>query len=449
MTRKNIGEIGALLQNPIGALVVVSVVWHVVLWAAGIRFSWYASVFLFIMDAAVAYFLLDRLTYFFAQFVLPIQNPKQRLEIYERVRDFETGRRGPALFIKNGRVISHEGEMERKSPGLIVADTASAAVLRTDAEFTGTAGPGVSFTRANERIAGSVDLRPQWQYIGPEGGGEKTDAVTRDEVELKATISVKFSIRRPKQKKPSESGVTSEYGYDEEAARRAIVGEFIEAAGDEKALVSWEEIPADLVVGVWREYVHKFKLMELFTPLTPEGETGLQLVEKMMNKRVTQPKVQSMDSIGNLTQDWTSSIEYDQLQNHGLEITEVRIHNVHLSEADEKLILEQWRPEWMKSIQQEEKSLNDADALIATVAREESSRRFASLIAAQFKPEGAMPNPFRTLAALIKPVREFVLEQSVAGNDMEARLRKINDVWKWLIDHEAEFLRMGQGEKRS
>lgn len=436
-----------MFQNPFGAMVAANLVWHLVVWAAGIKFNALVSVFLFVIDLAVAAFLLDRLTYFFAQFVLPIQNPKQRQEIYERVRDFETGKRGPALFIKNGHVIAHEHELEKKGPGLIVADTASAAVLRTDSEWGATIGPGVNFTKANEYIAGSVDLRPQWQYIGPEGGGERTDAVTRDEVEIKATISIKFSIRRPKQKSPSPSGVISEYGYDEEAVRRAILGEFIEVDGDEKAHISWKEVPADLVVGIWREYVHKFKLMELFTPLNGGGKTGLQIIEEMMNKRVTQPNVEGMDNIGNLTQDWTPSLEYEQLQRHGLEITEVRIHNIHLSEADEKPIIEQWKPEWLKNIQQEEKALADARALITTSAREESSRRFASLIAAQFKPQDSALNPFQTLERLMKPMREFVLEQSAAGNDMEARLRKLNDIWKWLIDHDAEFQRMQEGRK--
>ena len=438
------------MQTPVGVIIAANVVWQIVAWGAGIidyalnQVAYYViSGVIFMADIAVAYFLLDRLTYFFAQFVLPIQNPKYRDEIYNRVRDFETdGKRGPALFIKNGRVIANEEELEKKGPGLIVVDTASAAVLRTDTELRDTVGPGVKFTKDKEYIEGSVDLRQQWQYIGPEGGGEKTEGTTRDEVEIKATISIKFCIRRPKQNKPTESGVISEYGYDAEAVRNAITREFIEVGDDELSLISWEEIPADLVVGIWREYVHKFKLMELFTPVNNRGETGLQVIERMINLRVTKPDVEGMDSIGTPTQDWVPSREFAQLQKHGLEITEVRIHNIQLAQADEDQILAQWRPEWMKSIQQEEKSLNETEALIATVAREEASKRFSSLLAGQFKADNSAPNPFRSLTALIKPLKDFVLEQGAAGNDMETRLRKLNDIWKWLIDHDAEFVRM-------
>ncbi len=439
--RKLFEQIGAFLKTPPGVIVAMNVIWHIIVWAAGINPNYIVSAIVFAVDIAVAYYLLDRLIFFYAQFILPIQNSKYRNEIYSRVKSFE-GKRGPALFIKNGRVIMQEGEEEKRGPGLIVVDTASAVVLRTDTEIKDTVGPGIKFTKGNEYIAGSVDLRQQWQYIGPDGGSEKTDGTTRDEVEIKATISIKFSIRRPKQNKPTESGVTSEYGYDEAAVRNAIMREFIEVDEEQKTLISWEEIPADLVVGIWREYVHKFKLMELFSPVNERGESGLQVIEQMINKRVTKSNVEAMDSIGNLTKEWVESREYAQLQKHGLEITEVRIHDIHLATEDEEQIFVQWKPEWMKSIQQEERSMSDTEALIATVAREESSKRFASLVAKSFNVESVESNPFKTLAALIKPIKEFVLEQSVAGNDMEARLRKLNDLWKWMVDHDAEFMRL-------
>ncbi len=439
--------IGRFIKTPPGVIFAVNVVWHIVVLAMDIEFNYIVSGVILMVDIVIAYYLLDRLTYFFSQFVLPIQNPKDRREIYTRVKNFETGSRGPAIFIKNGQLIYHEGEMERRGPGLIVLDTASAAVLRTDTEIRDTVGPGVKFTKPNEYIAGSVDLRQQWQFIGPNGDGQKTDAVTRDEMEIQATISIKFSIRRPKEKKPTESGVISEYGYDEEAARSAITREFIETDEEENAnIISWQEIPADLVVGIWREYVHKFKLAELFATVNEKGQSGLQVIEEMINHRVRKPSLQAMDNIGNLTSEWIDSREYAQLQKHGLEISEVRIHNVHLHGADEEQILAQWKPEWMKSIQQEEKALNETEALLATMAREESSKRFATLIAKSFTDAPAV-NPFRTLEALIKPIKEYILNQTMAGNDgMDARLRKLNEIWKWLIDNDAEFTR-AQGGK--
>ena len=152
MIRRNSGGIGAFLQSPIGVALSTNAVWFVVAYLAGIRYSYsYAylvNLFLLGVDLFVAYYLLDRLIFFFSQFILPIQNPKHRQEIYSRVKNFETNDRGPALFIKNGRVITHEGEEDKHGPGVIVLDTASAAVLRTDTEIRDTVGPVVDAPRS-------------------------------------------------------------------------------------------------------------------------------------------------------------------------------------------------------------------------------------------------------------------------------------------------------------
>ena len=171
MLRKLFGGIGSFLQTPVGVIITTNVVWQIVMWVMNIPTNYtvyyIVSAVILGLDIFVAFTLRDKLIYFFSQFVLPIQNPKYRQDIFARVRNFETGYRGPALFVKNGRVIKHEGEANKRGAGLIVLDTASALVLRTDTEIKDTVGPGIKFTKGNEYIAGSVDLRAQWQFIGP------------------------------------------------------------------------------------------------------------------------------------------------------------------------------------------------------------------------------------------------------------------------------------------
>lgn len=446
--RKTFSETGSFLQTPSGVIVITSVVWHIILWAAGINFNYIVSLILLGVDIFVGYYLLDQLIFFFSQFILPIQNQKHRREIYKRVKNFETGKRGPALFIKNGRVITHEGEMDKRGPGLIVLDTASAAVLRTDTEIKDTIGPGVKFTFGNEYIAGSVDLRSQWQYVGPNiFSDQQTLGKTRDGAEVSATISIKFSIKRPKHKTPTESGVTSQYGYDEESVRNAILSEIIEIDDEEKSPMLWNEFPVYLVVNIWREYAQKFKINEMFAA-NESGESGLQFIERMINKRVRQGNMEALDDMGNPTILKADSREFKELQERGLEIDEVRIHNVHFDAATEEQILSQWNPDWLKNIQREEKVLNETEALIGTVAREEASKRFARLASRSFDTSLAAgkPNPFKTLQLLIKPLKEFILEQSSAGKDMENRLRKLDEIWKWLLDNSSELSRSQEGK---
>lgn len=446
MIRKVTSGIGSLLRHPIGVIVTTNAVLVGALWLAKVPVNFYISAGMVIVDAVVAYYLLDRLIYFFAQFVLPIQNEKYRQEIYSRVRNFETGYRGPALFVKNGRVIMHKGEEDKRGAGVIILDTASALVLRTDTQITDTAGPGVKFTRGDEYIAGSVDLRTQWQYIGPLAGDavppadsngqmryKQTQGLTRDGFEVAASISIKFSIRRPRQKTMTEGGVISQYGYDEDAVRNAITREMVELTSPDKARMEWKRLPAHLVVNAWREYIRKFKLGDLFN-----GETsGLQLIEKMINKRMKQPSVEGLDDTGMRTGEWVNSIEYHQLTSRGLEIQEVRIHNIVFDPDMEKKYIEQWSADWLKHAQREEKLLKEKESILETISLEEAGKNFARIASRQFGGKVTMPqeNVFKTLQLLIQPLKEHLLAVNSPNNDTDKELRKLEEIWKWLLDN--------------
>jgi hypothetical protein len=457
--------IGAFLQNPIGMVLTINAVWHIVAWITGIPTNYWVSLLLIVVEILVAYVLLDRLVYFFSQFVLPIQNPKYRKEIYSRVMNFETGARGPALFIKNGRVIMHEGEVDKHGPGVIVLDTASAAVLRTDTEIKDTVGPGVVFTKSykhnnefhNEYIAGSVDLRSQWQFIGPIASDpplqnppppmdpkdeiqfrrKQTSGLTRDGFEVAPTISIKFSIKRPAEKKLSDNGVKSQYGFDADSVRNAITREVIllGAFDNSKAPMEWNKLPSHLVVNIWREYIRKFKLGDLFAS---RGVSGLQIIEEKINKRITKSHFEGLDDTGNGTGEWLESLEFKQLQSRGLEITEVRIHNVLFDAEMEKQTIDQWSTEWLKLAKKEEAYLKEKETLIETASRNEASKTFARIVSKQYsgkKSNTPQQNPFKTLQLLIQPLKEFILSESNANHDMEVELRKLDDIWKWLLDN--------------
>ena len=472
--RKLFGGIGAFLQTPIGVIITTNVVLQVVMRVMKIpayTTTYYIVSFVILgLDIFVAFLLRDQLIYFFSQFVLPIQNPKYRQEIFARVRDFETGYRGPALFVKNGKVITHEGEAGKRGAGLIVVDTASALVLRTDTEIKDTVGPGIKFTKGNEYIAGSVDLRSQWQFIGPlatdqpflnpvpisspkeynetQSRRQQTSGLTRDGFEVSPTISIQFSIKRPAERQPTESGVTSYYGFDADAVRNAITREVIQlrASENSKVRMEWNKLPAHLVVNIWREYVRKFKLNDLFAS---SGVSGLQTIEEAINKRVKQPNVEALDDTGGQSVEWIESLEYKQLQSRGLEIKEVRIHNILFDPAMEEQMIQLWSAEWMNIAKKEEKYIKDMASLIETAARNDASKSFAKIASLQFGGKTTLPqeNPFKTLQLLIQPLREFILNESAAGNDVETELRKLDEIWKWLLDNNSNPSAKGSGDK--
>ena len=472
--RRAFTEIGTFLQTPFGVLLITTVVFHAILFVLRIDYQSPITLgvagFILLVDIFAANFIIDKLVYFFSQFVLPVQTPNDRKEIYSRVSGF-TGSRGPILFVKNGRVIKHEGETEKKGAGVIVLDTASAIVMQTSTEIVGPAGPGIRFTKPPEKIVRGegVDLRTQWQFIGPQASEQpflnpvpisdpkkynelqnrrqQTAGHTRDGFEVSPTISIKFRIKQPNEKGPSESGVTSQYGYNAAAVLNAVTREVIElgTAENKRTRLEWYRLPAHLVVNLWREYVRKFKLEDLFKA---EGVSGLQTIEDMINKRVTRRDVIALDDTGQPTGEALSSLEYHQLTERGLEIMEVTIHNVMFDPNIEEQTIKNWKAEWTKIARREEDILNEREKLVETAARGEAIKRFAKTASQKFSDPLAPPQDiFTTLQWLIDPIRETILIEGRVNNKMETEVKKLEDIWKWLLVNKLDPVKGQKGGK--
>ncbi|HEX5839330.1 MAG TPA: hypothetical protein VFY26_15950 [Anaerolineales bacterium] len=266
-----------------------------------------------IVDFALFVFFLIIWMAFFAQFVLPVKTFRDRQKIFDRLRSHLFGSHGPALFIENGEIKEHSGERLKKGPGVVWLDSASAAVTRTATAIKQVLGPGVHFTERGEYIEATrtLDLHTQSQKLGPkendkpfEGKKEnQTDeeyreiqnrrkqvsALTRDGIEVVPDISVTFRVNTgfPKQGKPG-----SRFGFrtaltkaaerveaqDKDIISRAILGEGINPYKDPESpehRVAWNRLPIALAVDVWREYVSRFTLDELFkadqiVPIPPQ-----------------------------------------------------------------------------------------------------------------------------------------------------------------------------------
>ncbi|MEW5830723.1 MAG: hypothetical protein AB1846_17665 [Chloroflexota bacterium] len=259
---------------------------------------------------------------FFAQFVLPVRKFRDRQKIFDRLLNSVLGVRGPAIFIENGNPrLSHEEE-KRKGAGVIWLDTASGAVLRVATKFTRAVGPGVVFTNAGEKLAASVDLHTQNQPIGPsekddpfakekkEGQSEEefmacmnrrddTIGLTRDGIEIVPNISVMFRIEADpaKDKEPG-----SRFGYNEDSVFRAIAGQGInpdKSNDSARYRVAWNELPARLAADLWREYLSKFTLAELFDPIRPIPEMNAADITATRLSRLPQPaKAELPEPIG-------------------------------------------------------------------------------------------------------------------------------------------------------
>jgi 23S rRNA pseudoU1915 N3-methylase RlmH len=228
--------------------------------------------------------------WFYAQFILPVHTLEQRSKILNRLQRHISKSHGPALFIKDGRVIAKEGELEQRKAGVIWLDTASAAVTRTNTAYKQVLGPGVHFTDDGEYLAGWLDLHTQVQSIAlkdtdkpfdklPEGADDETQrkyketqerrlavsALTRDGIEVIPNINVVFKIDADPAK-GNQPG--SRFGFSEEAVFNAIRKEGINP-GAKAQRVAWNQFPALIAADLWREYAAKFTLSQLFEPTQP------------------------------------------------------------------------------------------------------------------------------------------------------------------------------------
>ncbi len=350
---------------------------------------------------------------FFAQFVLPLKSLSDRLSAANGLLNYVLGLRGPAIRIENGKVTLRPGEARRRGPGVALLDTASAAMMRRSNQFTRPVGPGVVFTSAGEYIhldldnlkGEAIDLHRQVRPLPPLGPSkdedpfepfqevfrlkfesrqefeqrkeraerdftekqkrrQQTSGLSRDGVEVVPNILAGFKIKSVR----GEGG--TQFGYRPESVRLAVTREGIEpdAQRENARHVRWYELPAYLVVDLWREYLSKFTLNELFDPDTvylkgirerPEpshdwrqgadrGETGLEIIKRMVRARLTQPQVDELNAVGQPTGGQIDSREFQILEDMGIELSFSAISNLRFPRVVEEKLVQEWLSTWLQ-----------------------------------------------------------------------------------------------------
>ncbi len=145
-------------------------------------------------------------------FVLPARDSRERQQVFDRLIGYIFKLHGPAVFVKNGELITRKEEQGRNEPArgwfasLAFVDLASAVVLESRphppaislskraASAAGTRspiralGPGIGFLPPGERIRGSVDLRKQSRLLNGVRG------FTSDGIELETNVNVVFTL---------------------------------------------------------------------------------------------------------------------------------------------------------------------------------------------------------------------------------------------------------------
>jgi hypothetical protein len=281
-------------QNPgfravVLALLLAGIYFYGIFWNGGI----FVNIAGIGLDLALLLLLILACTFCFAQFVLPVHTLVDRLKITRRLWLHTGSTRGAATFVKNGRRVEHQGESELRGPGVVWVDSASAVMTRSGSNLRRALGPGIHFLEQDERIATTFSLHTQMCTLGPgyaeplfgtlrdqaseeernqwallQGSRLAVSGQTRDGNEVVPNISVVFKLDAW----PAPRGLPgSRFGFAKETIEKAARAEGMSPnpGAEPSKLVAWNQLPGLMVVDLWREYLGKFTLDELFRSSFP------------------------------------------------------------------------------------------------------------------------------------------------------------------------------------
>lgn len=414
-----------------------------------------------LFDVVVLLFGLFFWLFFFAQFILPERTLGDRFRIFGRVLLYILGGHGPALFIENGAIRESTNERLKQGPGVIWLDSASVAVLRNRVSITRVVGPGVVFTRDGEYIAGAVDLHKHVYNIGPSesekpfepkpapASGEdanqqklndeytalqerrwQTRALTRDGIEICATIGVNFGVLES----PNDGG-SKQFPFSANAVRQYVTS--IINANTSRNDILWSDLPAQMAADLWRDYLRRFTLDELFQVRDGETRTGLQIIGAMINQRLGNKEVDEMDDFGNLTGKKVPSREGETLAQIGVS-AKATLKFVHLPNDVQERLLQQWPQDWLKNAQRERKAVEQRLSLREREGKNDAIINFAtdaSLILGKREPYLAPPSPVDTLAELLRGTRQGIERGGDILRRTSGEIEQIEKIREWLLEN--------------
>ncbi len=161
-----------------------------------------------------------------SQFVLPVRTLDERIEVFKRILLYLTGGHGPAIKVREAKLVASDEELKSSKPGVAFVDLCSAIALERrwlpvrgvaggERSFSARrflrlprrilnfqkrhqkdarvriAGPGIVFTEWGEKIRGVADLRRQFRLT------PNINAYSRDGFEIRTHVWVLFGLGEP------------------------------------------------------------------------------------------------------------------------------------------------------------------------------------------------------------------------------------------------------------
>jgi regulator of protease activity HflC (stomatin/prohibitin superfamily) len=330
-----------------GFQTVLGVALWIAAYAIAVRLSGGASQAAYFVDAGLAVFTLVAVIALTAQFVLPVHKLDERWAVVQRLFDYLMGARGPVMFIRSGRTVEANAERQRRGAGVLLVDQASGGVLRTDTQFTRAVGPGVAFTQPGEWLAEPLDLRLQSRRVQA-GRPDAQDpqalpqslALTEDGIPVSAELTIWFMLDPGHSSTPRQGQFPHlpPYEFNPRAAERAVFGHAYRDGVD----VPWTDLPALMLVDLWREEVKQWPLEALLG----EGSTASDSLDSIcenLHKHLVAQSAGAGDAERPLR-------EQELLRSRGIRVLDVRVEGLQVPQAVLVEHLRRWRERWSSGV---------------------------------------------------------------------------------------------------
>ena len=164
-------------------------------------------------------------------------------------------------------------------------------------------------------------------------------------------------------------------------------------------------------------------------------KTGLQVINELVNARLTKPDVPYLDDHGNRGQGLIESPEYQLLQDRGLQVVSVGISNLRFHPVIEETIISRWSANWFDNAKAESKQIERRQNLVKSAGQDKAILQYADLLSLDLirkKPYGVN----ETLKTLIMRTRNIIINNDQLRKDMSHEQQELEDILRWIEESE-------------
>jgi hypothetical protein len=180
-----------------------------------------------------------------------------------------------------------------------------------------------------------------------------------------------------------------------------------------------------------RAYAPQAFPTQLYLKKEPERKTALQVINEMVIARLTQPEVDFLDDNGVRGTGKVPSLEYQLLQERGIEVQKVGLFNLRFNPTIEEIIISRWSTTWLLNARAESEQVERKRNLVETSGHEQAIRQYADFLSKdlmQKRPVGIK----ETLKTLLLRTRTLIINNPQLRQRMSEEQQDLENIIRWI-----------------